>query len=231
MNQRTYRVKDMFGTLQGEGFHAGRFAVFVRFAGCNLWTGREQDRDSSAARSGATCPKFCDTDFVGGEALTAHQITQFIDETTRHLSHHAARIADPLVVFTGGEPLLQLDDELLDVIGRSITRPLLFAVETNGTIVADFANRVWITCSPKLPPAQLRLTHGDEIKIVVPSYNPALYLEFAQRFTHRYVSPEALAHPGGPTFTRAGCEQAVRWVTNNPDWRATLQTHKVLQIP
>src|SRR5690606_28801117 len=155
-------------TLQGEGAWAGRAAVFVRFAGCNLWTGEEGDRARDAARSGADCPRWCDTDFrkAGSTRLSAEAL---VEEMLR-----MAEGSEPIrfCVLTGGEPLLQTDAALLGALHAA---GFFVAVETNGTVaLADAFGAAawpdWIVCSPKLPEDRLRLEAMDELKLVVPDY-------------------------------------------------------------
>jgi 7-carboxy-7-deazaguanine synthase len=209
----TYSVKEIFYTLQGEGAHAGRASVFCRFAGCNLWTGREQDR------ANAICA-FCDTDFVGtdgeggGKFETADALADAIAATWR--GEHGA----PYIVFTGGEPLLQLDDALLDAIHA---RGFTCAIETNGTRTPP-ANVDWICVSPKAG-APLELTWGDELKLVFPQVglDPAAMETLA--FDHFWLQPmDGLARV-------ANTQAAVAYCLAHPRWRLSVQTHKVIGIP
>lgn len=216
----SYKVKELFYTLQGEGAHAGRAAVFVRLAGCNLWSGRDADRASAAASTGARCPLFCDTDFVGGKRMTAKEIAAAVSALS------AGRSA--IVVVTGGEPLLQFDDELNEAL-LHVTDQV--CIETNGTqqLPALTGRRPWICCSPKLPPDRLRLQTCDEIKVVVPSHDPLLFSDFALRAgvraDRRYVQPE-----DGPQMG-ANTEAAIHFVRTNPTWRLSVQTHKMIGVP
>lgn len=207
-----YAVKEIFFTLQGEGFHAGRPAVFCRFAGCNLWTGREADRAS------AVC-KFCDTDFVGvgpdgGRFATAAALADAVAARWP-----AGGGGKPYVVCTGGEPLLQLDDAAVAALhGRGFE----VAVETNGTRPAP-AGLDWVCVSPKAD-APLVLTHGDELKLVYPQAGaePERYagLDFAHFSLQPMDGPEVERH------TRA----AVAYCLAHPQWRLSLQTHKALGL-
>jgi len=207
-----YTVKEIFYTLQGEGANAGRPAVFCRFSGCNLWTGREADRAT------AVC-NFCDTDFVGvgpdgGKFATADAFADAV--ASRWPTNERA---NRFVVCTGGEPLLQLDAPAVDALH---SRGFAVAVETNGTQEPP-AGVDWICVSPKSN-APLALTHGNELKLVFPQtgVDPARFesLDFEQFFLQPMDGP-ALAEN-----TRA----AVNFCLANPRWRLSLQTHKLLGI-
>lgn len=211
----SYVVKEVFLTLQGEGARAGRAAVFCRFTGCNLWSGLEKDRATAACR-------FCDTDFRGtdgpggGRFPTAEDLAAHLARTW----HAEARGGRPYVVFTGGEPLLQLDDALI-----SATHDAGFeiAVETNGTRAAP-PGIDWICVSPK-PRSTLVQTTGHELKLVFPQpeLHPTQFTELA--FEHFYLQP--LDDPQRDAHTAA----AVAWCRAHPQWRLSLQTHKLLGIP
>lgn len=209
-----YAVKEIFYTLQGEGAQAGRAAVFCRFAGCNLWSGREEDRQS------AVC-KFCDTDFVGvegpdgGKFESASALAGRIAQTWRGTLSAEKRF----VVLTGGEPLLQADSPLIDALhGRGFE----IAVETNGTVAAP-ASLDWICVSPKAG-ATLVQTTGDELKLVFPQAEaePGTFAHLA--FRHFFLQPM-----DGPNVN-ANTDAAIRYCMNNPLWRLSLQTHKLLGI-
>ncbi len=207
-----YTVKELFYTLQGEGFHAGRPAVFCRFSGCNLWTGREQDRAT------AVCT-FCDTDFVGvgpdgGKFATPEALA---DAVAAHWPAGAG--GQPFVVCTGGEPLLQLD---APAIAALHARGFEVAVETNGTQPAP-EGLDWICVSPKAE-AALALTHGDELKLVYPqaAAPPERFAGLA--FRHFYLQP--MDGPAVATNTEA----AVRYCLDHPQWHLSVQTHKALGI-
>jgi 7-carboxy-7-deazaguanine synthase (Cx14CxxC type) len=209
----TYSVKEVFYTLQGEGAQAGRAAVFCRFAGCNLWSGREIDRAK------AVC-KFCDTDFVstdgvgGGKFETADALAKAIDKTW--VGHSGQKF----VVVTGGEPLLQLDSELLAAIKA---RGFEIAVETNGTLVAP-PGIDWICVSPKAG-AELVQTSGQELKLVYPQpENTPEAFEHLQ-FQHLFLQPM-----DGPDRDR-NTQLAIAYCLENPRWRVSLQTHKLMGIP
>ncbi|MGH9396873.1 MAG: 7-carboxy-7-deazaguanine synthase [Terriglobia bacterium] len=208
----SYKVKEIFYTLQGEGANAGRAAVFCRFAGCNLWSGREEDRED------ATCP-FCDTDFVGtdgvggGAFATAAALAQAI----RSKWPDAGRA---FAVITGGEPLLQIDQSLVDELHR---REIEVAVETNGTLEPP-AGIDWVCVSPKAG-APLKLISGDELKLVYPQEG-AQPEEFERlNFRHFFLQPM-----DGPDRA-ANTQLALDYCMKHPQWRLSLQTHKILGIP
>jgi 7-carboxy-7-deazaguanine synthase len=207
-----YAVKEIFYTLQGEGANAGRAAVFCRFAGCNLWSGREQDR------ADADCT-FCDTDFVGTDGEAGGRYATAGDLADACLS--AASQAKPdLVVLTGGEPMLQVDAELIEALhARSFT----IAIETNGTLTVPRAID-WICVSPKAG-TELKQSSGDELKVVYPQADldlPALAgLDFANRFLQPMDGPEI----------KENTAAAVAYCKAHPIWRLSVQTHKVVGIP
>lgn len=209
----TYSVKEIYYTLQGEGAHTGRPAVFLRFAGCNLWSGRE------AHRANAVC-RFCDTDFVhtdgpgGGKFATPQELA---DAVAAAWPGHGSRY----VVCTGGEPLLQLDGPLIAALHD---KGFEIAVETNGTIAAP-AGIDWICVSPK-GSAPLEQVSGNELKLVFPQDEEEAspqrfeHLEFEQFFLQPMDSPEREAN------TRA----AIRYCLEHPRWKLSLQTHKYIGI-
>jgi 7-carboxy-7-deazaguanine synthase (Cx14CxxC type) len=207
-----YSVKEIYYTLQGEGHNTGRPAVLCRFTGCNLWSGRERDRAT------ATC-SFCDTDFVGRDGPGGGRFAG----PAELASVIAARWPGggrPFIVFTGGEPLLQLDDRLLDEV-----HALGFeaAVETNGTLAAP-EGLDWICVSPKAG-APLRQMTGDELKIVYPQDGLTPEDFAGLEFAHFFLQPL-----DGPDLRR-NTERAVRYCLEHPRWRLSLQTHKVVGIP
>ena len=209
-----YNVKEIFYTLQGEGFYAGRPAVFCRFTSCNLWTGREEDR----ARAICT---FCDTDFVGtngpggGRFRDAAALAEAIDNAWPDAgSEHR------MVVCTGGEPLLQLDSEVVDALHA---RGFYVAVETNGTQSAP-AGIDWTCVSPKIG-APLKLTTGDELKLVYPQAGGD-----PEQFEHLNFSSFRISPMDGPNI-RENTAAAVEYCLKRPQWRLSLQTHKYLGIP
>jgi 7-carboxy-7-deazaguanine synthase len=211
----TYAVKEIFYTLQGEGANTGRPAVFCRFAGCNLWSGRESDREEAVCR-------FCDTDFVGtdgpggGKFATAEELAGAV-ATTWPIQGDAAR---RLVVCTGGEPLLQLDPPLLEALHRA---GFEVAVETNGT-VAPPDGIDWLCVSPKAE-ADLVVRAGDELKLVYPQEGGEPELFENLDFAHFFLQPM-----DGPS-REANTEAALRYCLSHPRWRLSLQTHKLLGIP
>jgi 7-carboxy-7-deazaguanine synthase (Cx14CxxC type) len=210
----SYAVKEIFYTLQGEGAQTGRAAVFCRFAGCNLWSGREQDRAS------AVC-KFCDTDFVGvnssdgGAFNSAEELANRINATWKSTSSTAKKY----VVCTGGEPLLQLDRALIDALHA---RDFEVAVESNGTIAAP-SGIDWLCVSPKAG-AKLIQTSGDELKLVFPQAEamPESYtdLDFRNFFLQPMDGPEQ----------QSNTAHALRYCMDHPIWRLSLQTHKIVGI-
>ena len=212
----SYTVKEMYYTLQGEGAHAGRAAVFCRFAGCNLWTGREQDRAQ------AVCT-FCDTDFVGtagpggGKFATA---TSLADAVASRWPVQAG--GTRYVVCTGGEPLLQMDVPLIEAFHA---RGFEVGVETNGTQPAP-SGLDWTCVSPKAG-APLVLTAGDELKLVYPQREPEAQPERFEHLGFRHFFLQPMDGPARAANTAA----AVAYCLAHPRWRMSLQTHKFLGIP
>lgn len=211
----TYSVREMYYTLQGEGAHTGRPAVFLRFAGCNLWSGREEHRSEAVCR-------FCDTEFVGtggpggGKFETAGELAS----SARKLWPSAAT-GQPYIVCTGGEPLLQLDEPLIDALHAA---GFLVGVETNGTLAAP-AGIDWLCVSPK-GAAPLAQRSGDELKLVYPQVEPEAQPEnfAALRFEHFYLQPLDGAD------TDENTKRAVAYCLEHPQWKLSLQTHKILGI-
>jgi 7-carboxy-7-deazaguanine synthase len=207
-----YAVKEIFLTLQGEGIQAGRTAIFCRFAGCNLWSGREQDRST------AIC-QFCDTDFVGtngqggGRFATAAALAEEI------ASHWKGGLASRLVVLTGGEPLLQLDTPLIDALHAL---HFTIAIETNGTLIPP-PGIDWICVSPKAG-APLALQRGDELKLVYPQPEAPPETFAALDFRHFLLQPM-----DGPQALQ-NTQGAVEYCLRHPQWRLSVQTHKVLGL-
>lgn len=204
----------MFYTLQGEGAQAGRPAVFCRFTGCNLWSGRESDRASAICR-------FCDTDFIGadgeggGKFTGSEALADAIDALWP-----SAYPGNKFVVFTGGEPLLQLNASLIQSMHL---RGFFIAIETNGTLPVP-PGVDWICVSPKAG-APLLVLAGDELKVVVPQAGQNLQNYEALAFQHFFVQP--MDSPAQDANTRL----AIDICKSNPKWKLSLQTHKLLQIP
>ncbi len=219
-----YAVKEIFYTLQGEGAQSGRAAVFCRFAGCNLWSGREEDRASAVCR-------FCDTDFVGvgedgGRFADAEALAERIWETWVGGvgagligGSMAEPMAEPMVVMTGGEPLLQVDAAL---IGAVHGRGFRIAVETNGTITAP-EGLDWVCVSPKAG-AALRQTRGDEMKLVYPQKGAEPERFAGMEFRHWFLQPM-----DGP-MREANTAAALGYCLRHPQWRLSLQMHKLVGI-
>lgn len=209
----TYAVKEIFKTLQGEGAQSGRTAVFCRFAGCNLWSGREEDRATAACT-------FCDTDFVGmdgpggGRFDTAQALAAAIEASWGTPS------ARRFVVLTGGEPLLQVDRALIDALHA---RGFEIAVETNGTQAAP-AGLDWICVSPKAQ-EPLAITEGHELKFIYPQQDLEPGAVADLKFQHFWLQPM-----DGPDRA-ANTAAAVAYCLEHPRWRLSLQTHKVIGIP
>jgi 7-carboxy-7-deazaguanine synthase (Cx14CxxC type) len=209
----TYQVKEIYYTLQGEGAQAGRAAVFLRFAGCNLWSGREEDR------AAATC-KFCDTEFVGtggpggGKFSTARALAKAVAE------RWPGGQGRPYVVCTGGEPLLQLDADLIEALHAE---GFEIGVETNGTLMPPDGID-WICVSPKAD-AELVLSQGDELKLVYPQQGGEPERYASLRFGHFFLQP--MDGPQRAENTAA----ATAYCLAHPQWRLSLQTHKLIGIP
>ncbi len=209
-----YKVKEIYYTLQGEGAHTGRPAVFCRFTGCNLWSGREEDR------SKAIC-QFCDTDFWGtdgtnGGKYTAKELAKKVAE----LWEAGMNKGTPYVVCTGGEPLLQLDEKLVKAFHK---QGLEIAIETNGTKIPP-KGIDWICVSPKAG-AEVILKKGNELKLVFPQLGaePDLFEKFD--FEHFFLQPM------DGNETEKNTQLTIKYCLEHPQWRLSLQTHKLLNIP
>ena len=208
----TYSVKEVFYTLQGEGLRAGRPAVFCRFAGCNLWTGREEDRLS------AIC-QFCDTDFVGtdgtlgGKFSTAQELADLI------MQQWPIGKNNRYVVLTGGEPLLQVNKDLIDALHKN---EFEIAVETNGTILAP-PGIDWICVSPKSGAEWIQKT-GNELKLVYPQ--TGLHPQDVQTIGFEHY----LLQPMDNLLKKQNTLNAIRYCQSNPEWKFSMQTHKILDI-
>lgn len=211
----SYAVKEIFLTLQGEGVHAGRRAVFLRFAGCNLWTGREEDRSS------AIC-QFCDTDFVGtngenggrydADALAA-KVAQIWD----------GGMDNRYVVITGGEPMLQIDDAIIDALHA---HHFTIAMESNGTIAAH-PGIDWVCISPKAGSLVVQ-RRGDELKLVWPQPTSVVDVMEGWDFAHFLIQP---MDSGDMTSNGRNVDASTRFVMERPKWRLSLQNHKILGLP
>ena len=208
-----YSVKEIYYTLQGEGYHTGRPAVFIRFSGCNLWTGHEKDR------SGAIC-NWCDTDFVGtnginGGKFSAEEITNIINSLWKGNVQ-----TEPYVICTGGEPLLQMDESLIKAIHKAGCE---IGLETNGTMIPPDGID-WICVSPKAN-ADLVLKNGNELKIVYPQcgMNPRMHEKL--KFDHFYIQPM------DGVDQKINIKRSEKFVLDHPKWKLSLQTHKILGIP
>jgi 7-carboxy-7-deazaguanine synthase len=198
---KTYRIKEIFHSIQGEGYWSGSPAVFVRFAGCNVWSGHDKDRERDTARG--VCAAWCDTNFVGGETLSAADIVARVEVA-----------GSGFVVMTGGEPGLQLDLALVNAlaaVGRRVH------VETNGSVRLPGALD-WVTLSPK-PPMPVVAQRYDEVKVIYPAVEPSEWERYAP---HRFVQPLSM----DPNAMGA----CAAYVLRNPTWRLSLQTHKVMGL-
>ncbi|MEP2988738.1 MAG: 7-carboxy-7-deazaguanine synthase [Parasphingorhabdus sp.] len=212
----SYAVKEMFLTLQGEGVHCGRRAVFLRFAGCNLWTGLEKDRSS------AVC-QFCDTDFVGldgdggGRFVDAHAVAESVAAIWGASQTHR------FIVITGGEPMLQVDDELIDALHD---HGFEIAIESNGTFAVP-RSIDWICISPKAGSETVQKS-GDELKLVWPQSNSDWNEMQEWDFAHHLIQPLDARHDDKSSI--ANLQSAIEFVQTNPKWRLSLQTHKILGL-
>lgn len=207
----TYRINEIFYSIQGEGTHAGRPAVFVRFSGCNLWTGREKDRHK------AIC-QFCDTDF---QHFTKYpEVEDLVDHITDHLPENAWDTRTPMVVLTGGEPMLQVDKGLIDAL---LAVPLFVAIETNGTYEIPFWLD-WVCVSPKAG-SKLALRRADEVKLVYPqpACTPGQIEALIAADSYR------LQPMDGPNLA-ANTQAAFDYCLANPQWSLSLQTHKMIGV-
>lgn len=231
---KSYRIVELFRTIQGEGFHAGRASVFVRFAGCNLWSGNEETRARDADRHGAKCPLWCDTDFRVGTPMTASEVALAVRDQTSGIIEH--------VVLTGGEPLLHIDVEFITEL-RRWNPNITIAIETNGTVLprdgvelarCEWALKAphlidWVCVSPKVPMSQLKLTTAHELKVVVPDYDPLEYGDFDADFY--YVQPRAQTSAVGVSvLDRDSMRRAAAFVMLNPTWKLGIQSHKVVGL-
>jgi 7-carboxy-7-deazaguanine synthase (Cx14CxxC type) len=208
----SYAVKEIFLTLQGEGAHAGRAAVFCRFAGCNLWSGREEDRASAICR-------FCDTDFVGTDGTLGNRYATEEELAETIAAQWTGDDCNRYVVLTGGEPLLQVDGPLIAALHA---RGFAIAVETNGTIEAP-EGLDWICVSPKAG-ASLVLGRGHELKLVYPQAGAE-----PEKFAGLAFERFSLQPMDGPDIVE-NAARAVEYCLRHPQWRLSVQTHKSLGI-
>ncbi len=210
----TYKVKEIYYTLQGEGTMTGRAAIFCRFTGCNLWSGREEDRAK------AIC-QFCDTDFLGTDGLNGGRYdAETLAKKVTSLWNDGKNTGKPYVVCTGGEPLLQLDEAMIDAFHAE---GLEVAIETNGTIVAP-KNVDWICMSPKAN-TEIVLTKGNELKLVFPQVNAEPHRYEHLDFEHFFLQPMDNENQA------ENIKATLDFCLKNPKWRLSLQTHKWLNIP
>jgi 7-carboxy-7-deazaguanine synthase (Cx14CxxC type) len=215
-----YTVKELFPTLQGEGAHAGRAAIFCRFAGCNLWSGREEDRATAVCR-------FCDTDFVGSDGIGGRKFESAIDLADAIEASWRSTSAGPqqrYVVFTGGEPLLQLDENLIAALHQ---KGFEVAIETNGTIKVP-AGIDWVCVSPKAG-AELIVLQANELKLVIPQFGHNPLEKLLARFEKMDYRNRFLQPMDGPDLI-SNTELAVGLCQKRPLWRLSLQSHKLIGI-
>ena len=206
-----YRIKEIYFTQQGEGKNTGKDFVFVRFAGCNLWSGKEKHRAS------AIC-KFCDTDFYGTDGVNGG-VYETKDLVTKIKSLWISKDSEIRVVLTGGEPLLQVDDSLITALKKA---NIYIAIETNGTLKAP-KGIDWICMSPKAN-TDIQLTEGSEIKVIYPqaNLNPADFINM--NFSNYYIQPM------DSKDYEASVSKSVEFCMQNSNWKLSLQTHKILGI-
>jgi organic radical activating enzyme len=233
-NTTTYRIKAIWKTLQGEGLFAGRPAVFVRMVGCNMWSGYAHTRQRDAERNDALCPLWCDTDFTkeGSAVYNSQQLVTAICAIGGDVR---------FCVITGGEPLMQLDATLVKALH---TAGFFIAIETNGTMTLkescwDEASQKletpdWIVCSPKQEQDRLQLEFFDELKLVVPDYMPGAYGHFAKRQRINAVQGQPLpllwVQPEDGSRLDTARQLAIDLALENPAWRVSVQTHKILNV-
>ncbi len=212
----SYAVKEIFLTLQGEGVHAGRRAVFVRFAGCNLWSGLERDRAT------ATC-QFCDTDFVGMDGTGGGRFRTAADLARTAAETWGSDRESRFVVLTGGEPMLQVDSALIDALHDE---DFFIAIESNGTLAVPRAID-WICISPKAQSETVQRS-GDELKLVWPQQHSDWQDMQNWNFANLLLQP--MDARGDDAASKANLEQAIAFVQAHPKWRLSLQTHKILGL-
>ena len=212
----SYAVKEIFLTLQGEGVHAGRRAVFMRFAGCNLWSGLEKDRAS------AIC-QFCDTDFVGMDGAGGGRFKTAADLAEAAASFWGDGLESQFLVITGGEPMLQVDEALIEALHET---GFEIAIESNGTLPVP-RSIDWICISPKAGSTTVQLS-GDELKLVWPQPGRDWQKMAQWDFANHLIQP--MDARGDDAASAANLESAIAFVQANPKWRLSLQTHKILGL-
>lgn len=219
---KRYAIKEIFRTLQGEGFHAGRLAVFVRFTGCNVWSGREQDRQLASEKG--VCALWCDTDFRGtngeqGGKYTADELVEVIKATWSSPGH-------PFVVVTGGEPTLQWDEELCAAFQDA---NFFTAMETNGSANLEHCRPDWVTLSPKppMPVVVHQFIVVDEVKVVYPvqGLDPEECFRYSSR---HYLQP---VDAGDVALNASFVGDCIAYIEHHPKWQLSLQTHKIIGVP
>lgn len=230
MSKRLYHVHSMFKTIQGEGYHAGRVAIFIRFSGCNVWSGLEKDRTRDAENN-SQCARICDTKFAGidwdneGGRYEARRLAENVQRLWGDTGRLNGIDSYPMVVLTGGEPSLQWDEELFAEL-RKISAYV--AMETNGTRRMDPCPH-WLTLSPK-PPMAVIEQHYHELKVLYPLFDPEPWTKYS---TNRYIQPvDYTPTCGHPCGCQAGAnakalEDCVAYVMKHPEWRMGAQLHKV----
>lgn len=210
IKNKTYKVKEIFYSIQGEGFHSGTPAIFIRFSGCNLWSGKENDRKK------AIC-QFCDTDFVGTDGLNGGKYT--VEELIKKVLDITKESNCRFAIFTGGEPLLQVDSKLINSLKNE---GFYLTVETNGTQKVP-KGIDWITVSPKENANFIQKT-GNELKLVYPQSNsiPSNYIGL--KFEHFYLQPKDENRPND------NINKTLKYCLMNPKWKISVQSHKILNI-
>ena len=207
---KTYKIKEIFYSIQGEGFHSGTPALFIRFTGCNLWSGKEEDKHKAICR-------FCDTDFLGTDGTNGGIYSS--DELIETISQLSSVSQCKFIILTGGEPLLQLDEELISAFKTS---GYYLALETNGTIKA-LAGLDWITVSPKAGTI-LQQTSGNELKLVYPQkgLTPSEFEDY--KFEHFYLQAK------DDKNLQNNIKSTLKYCLDHPKWKLSLQLHKILNI-
>lgn len=216
---KKFSVKEIFFTLQGEGVHTGRASVFCRFAGCNLWNGLERSRASSLC-------DFCDTDFLGmnGENGGRYSLENLVDTIEKTWTSNVRNDVRRFVVMTGGEPLLQVNEELLNSLRD---RDFYVAVETNGT-QRVLSTIDWVCVSPKTIELHETAHRGDEMKLVYPQKH--LFPEMFERLHFQHFTLQPMEIPSDPKKTKENIDNTLEYCLRHPQWRLGLQTHKILNI-